>query len=369
MESMARGKQPERGSIMSNNQGVKMMVNQVRKWKLFAQTASVFALAISFAAAPVLRAQEQQQRQDQNEPPDQHEQQDPRNVPFRPFGPGPGGYAQGAAPAYQPPPPALTLREGTVISVRTAQWLSSDRNHTGDLFNAELTQPVIVDGWVVARPGQTVIGRVGVAEKAKSGGGNSRLGVELSQLVLVDGQQLPVRTQLMQSTGRSNVGQAAGVGVATTITGAAIGGAVHGGEGAGIGAGIGAMAGLIGVLLTPGKPTVIPAEAQLNFQLVSPVTISTEHSSQAFQPVGPDDFAAQNYDRYQNGPRTRVGPPGPPPGGYPPAYYAPYYGSYYYGGWGYPGWGYPGWGYYYGPSIGFGFYGGRFGGYRGRFRR
>jgi hypothetical protein len=373
---------------MSNEEGVMTMEIQDRKRKLFAQAAGVFALAICFAAVPVLVAQQQQQRpdrqdqqypqeqqeqaeqQEQQEPPEQQQQQDPRNVPFRPFGQ--RSNARPAPQSFRPAPPTLTIPAGTVIRVRTSQWLSSDHNHEGDLFDAVLMQPVVVDGFVVARPGQTVIGRVGAAQKAKAGGGNSRLGVELNQLILVDGQQLPLRTQLMQSTGRSNTGQNIATMGVTTGLGAAIGATAdrrEPGEGAGIGAAIGAAAGMIGVLLTPGKPTVIPAEAQLMFQLQSPVTISTERSSQAFQPVGPQDFGTQDYDAYGNGPRTRQGQVPPPPGAYPP----PYYRNYYEGGYGY----YPSWGYYPGPFFGYyGYYGVgprfgiRFGGSgRGRSRR
>lgn len=373
---------------------------QERKRRYFSQAAGIVALALCFAAVPVLVAQEQrgqpqqqeqqeqaeqqeqqypqeqaeqqeqQGRQEQRGPQEQQQQRDPRNVPFRRFGP--RGNTQPPAQAYQPAPPTLTIPAGTVIMVRTSQWLSSDQNHMGDLFDAVLMQPVVVDGFVVARPGQTVIGRVGVAQKSKAGGGNSRLGVELNQLVLVDGQQLPLRTQLMQSNGRSNTGQNIATMGVTTGMGAAIGAAANRrepGEGAGIGAAIGAAAGMIGVLLTPGRPTVIPAEAQLTFRLESPATISTERSSQAFQPVSQQDFGTQDYDAYGNGPRTRQGPVPPPQGAYPP----PYYRNYYYGDGGY----YPSWGYYPGPFFGYyGYYGGgarfgiRFGaGGRGRFRR
>src|SRR5437764_389959 len=68
-------------------------------------------------------------------------------------------------------PLRLTLSAGTVIPVRSTEWLSSDSNRPGDTFSAVLDQPLIVDGWVVARHGQTVIGRVAVAEKARRGNG------------------------------------------------------------------------------------------------------------------------------------------------------------------------------------------------------
>jgi hypothetical protein len=208
--------------------------------------------------------------------------------------------------------------------------------------------------------------------KAGRAKGVSHLGLQIGQLTLVDGQQMPVKTNLLDRKGNTSIGRdAVGIG-ATAGVGAAVGAGVAGGLGAGVGAAAGGVLGTIGVLLTRGEPTIVYPETLLVFRVESPVTISTERSEQAFQPVGPQD--------YQGAPQMRAGAPYGQPG-YPPAagygpspYYAgayPYYGY----GYGYP-YGYP----YYGPYLGFGyfgpgFYGGRVfiggrGGYvRGGFRR
>jgi len=191
---------------------------------------------------------------------------------------------------YNPLPQTLTLAAGTVISIRTSQYLSSDQNRPGDGFSAELQQPLVVDGWVVARRGQTVLGRVVTAQKAGRIKGVSQLGIELSQLVLVDGKQMPIRTQLMQTSGGKSQGRDAhAVGTATGV-GAIIGAAADGGKGVAIGSGAGAAAGLVGVLLTRGRPTVIPPETSLTFQLEFPVTFTTQRSSPAFRPVNQGDY-------------------------------------------------------------------------------
>jgi hypothetical protein len=265
--------------------------------------------------------------------------------------PTPGVLAQNAAPTSQAVPPTITLPAGTMIPVRITEWLSSDKNQSGDRFSASLEQPLVANGWVVAVRGQIVAGRVALAKKAGRVSGVSQLGVELSELTLVDGQVLPVRTQLLQSSaGTSNGRDATGVAM-TTGVGAAIGAAAEGGEGAAIGAGAGAVAGIIGVLTTRGKPTVIPPEAMLTFRLEAPLSISTEQSQVAFQPVRPSDYRG-DQDAYAN-PRHRVvtGPPYPRPYYYPDPWY--------------------GWGYYPGPYFGYSeFYGPRFsGGFRGGFRR
>jgi hypothetical protein len=276
-------------------------------------------------------------------------------------GPSYGPSQNPADAANQAVPPSITLPAGTVIPVRVDDWLSSDKSQPGDRFSATLEQPLVANGWVVAVRGQVVTGRIAVAKKAPRGGGESQLGVELSELTLVDGQVLPVRTQLLQSSGGSSTGRNAAAVATTTGVGAVIGGAAEGGEGAAVGAIVGATAGIIGVMSTRGKPTVIAPESMLTFRLEEPLRISTEQSQMAFQPVRPSDYRG-DQDAYAN-PREqqlRTGPAYPAP--YPYYYGGPWY-DYGYGyGW-YPGlyFGYSG---FYGPRFRGGFRGGERGGFR-----
>lgn len=289
---------------------------------------AVFSLTM--AALPGL-AQQQDPNLNQGPPPESHPA-----TGWRQFnGPQPAD----APPPGVPIPPQLTLPAGTLVTVRVNQPLSSDHNERDDAFTGTLAQPVVVDGLVVARRGQPVQGRVVDAQKAGRTTGTSRLGLELTYLGVVDGQQLPVQTQLVERRGGTSIGRdAAAIGTTTGI-GAAIGAGAAGGPGAAIGAGAGALASVIGVLTTRGKSTEVYPEMPLTFRLVAPVTISTERAEQAFQPVTQQDYAP-----------TMVRRPAPPAyAGYPPP--PPYYGSYY---------AYPPYPYYWGPSFFFGG-GGRFG--------
>lgn len=238
-------------------------------------------------------------------------------------------------------PAELTIPAGTFVTVRLMGSLSSEVNQQGDGFSAMLEQPVVVGGWVVARRGQIAIGHVAEVQKAGRVKGVSSMGLALSDIPVVDGRQLPVMSQLIQTSAGPSKGRDALAVAGTTGLGAAIGGAVDGGGGAGIGAAAGAAAGIAGVLLTPGKPTVFPPETLLTFRLQAPVTINTEHSSVAFLPVSQQDYATAQPRQLQQLPVVPAYPgyPGPPP--YP-----------------YPYWG--GWGFY--PTVNFvGFYGGGYG--------
>jgi hypothetical protein len=281
--------------------------------------------------------------------------QDPSQPVARNDAPGYPEQAQVSQPGLQTRPPAavphyglpnaVAIKPGTFITIRTDQGLSSDHNQAGDYFSASLAEPIVVDGIVVAQPGQHVIGRVAEAKKAGRVEGTSRLALQLTGLTLVDGTQANIQSQMMQRNGQTSVGTDAAAVATTTGMGAAIGAAADWGRGAAIGAGAGAAAGLVGVLLTRGRPTVVYPESLLTFRLDSQVIVDLTRAPQAFRYVGPDDFEQRPVQT------TAARPVGPRPGaGYGPAYGpAPYpYPGYYYAPYG---WGYP---YAFGPSFGVG---------------
>jgi len=252
-------------------------------------------------------------------------------------------------PADDPPgqavPSRLTLQAGTFLTVRVDQMLSSDRNQAGDGFSATLTRPLVAGGVVVAQRGEILGGRVADAQKAGRVTGVSRLAVQLTDLTLVDGQQVPIDTQLTSLAGPTSKARDAGAIAGTTATGAAVGAAAGSGVGAAIGAGAGALAGTVGVLLTRGHPTVIYPESVLTFRLSEPITISTVRAPQAFRYV-----ATNEYNRASNAQGAPAGSGWNCKGyGWPPPYPAPPYYSYPY----YP---YP-WGASVGLWWGPGFYG------------
>jgi hypothetical protein len=267
-----------------------------------------------------------------------------------PYGQAQTQYPQGQPNYPQAPqaavPQQLSIPPGTFMTVRVNQLLSSDQNQQGDAFSASLIQPLVVNGVVVAEPGQTIGGRVVEAQKAGRVEGVARLRVELTELTLVDGQQIPIQTQLISRRGDTSAGRdVAGV-AGTTGLGAAIGGAAGWGQGAAIGAGAGAAVGLLGVLITRGYPSVIAPEQALTFRIQAPVTIHTDRAPQAFRYVQPNEYDRPNYSQSPNPPSAPQYTAAPYPSPYPAPYYgygAPYYYS-------------P---FYYGPSFSF-FWGSRY---------
>jgi hypothetical protein len=288
----------------------------------------------------------------------QYQQQAP--PPQGPYAqsPGPQGpYAQGPAPQgshQQGPPPAqphyaqatVTLPAGTWVTIRLNEPLSSDHNQTGDAFSGTLMEPIIANGLLIARRGETVRGIVAEAQKAGRVSGVSHLKLELTEIQLADGRQVQVKTKLINRKGDTSYGRDAFAIGATTATGAAIGAGVNGGVGAGVGAAAGLVASTIGVLLTRGRATVVGPETPLTFGTETPLAL--DNSQQTFQYASQQDYNGG----YGRPPMPRYGAAYGP--GYPAP--APYYGGYYAAP--YPYYGYP----YWGPSVYFGF-GGRWGGY------
>jgi hypothetical protein len=245
-------------------------------------------------------------------------------------------------------PASITIPAGAFITVRVDQFLSSDKNKAGDGFSATLARPLVADGLVIARRGQTVGGEITEAQKAGRVRGVSRLAVRLTTLTLADGQQVSIQTALDNLKGPTSNGRDTAAMAATTGTGAAIGAAAAGGVGAGLGAGAGLVASTIGVLVTRGRPTVIYPESRLTFRLAQAVNFSTERAPQAF--VAVNTPGADQPSRAQSPPpryRSSCGYDGCPP---PPPYY--YYPPPYYP-------------YYWGPTFSF-WYGPRFYGWHGR---
>jgi len=375
------------------------MKSTSRQWKASAMaTRGTWVLALALVAGPGAWAQQdqppppqdqQQQQQNQQDtqgqPPDQQQAPNASRPASRnrrvlstdrlpnaqpqdnqpPNGQAPDDQQQGGQPQQGPPqgsrpnrggqsdtrritparpvPDALTLPKSTVIVIRTNEPLSSDHSKKGDHFTATLQQPLVVNGFVVARRGQTIEGEVVGAQKAGRVKGVSQLALKLTDVALVDGQSIPVETELWQGTGGTSHGADAATIAGTTGVGAAIGAVANGGTGAAVGAGAGLLAGIGTVLLTRGRPTIIPPETELTFRLTDATTINTTDNKQAFQLLRQEDFGGNGHGgRRPGGPYVAGYPPPYPCGPYGPCYVGPpvYYGPYFYYGrpWGWRRW-------------------------------
>jgi hypothetical protein len=99
--------------------------------------------------------------------------------------------------------PRVTLSAGSLLFVRLDQGLSSALNRPGDSFEATLTQPLVVDDWVIAERDAHVEGRVtDIAQSAQA----AHLEISIVHVALSDGQRVSVHTEAYVRDGRPAFG-------------------------------------------------------------------------------------------------------------------------------------------------------------------
>lgn len=173
-----------------------------------------------------------------------------------------------------PAPVAVTIPEGTPISIALIDPLSSETNKVGDTFRASLTAPLVDDNDRVAIPASSdVQGHVVAVQPSTHFSGHSALTIQLDRIT-AGGKSYDIATDQWskQGAGRGKrsaetIGGGAGLG-------ALIGGLIGGGKGAAIGAGAGAAAGTGVQGVTHGEAVKLASETRLDFRLQSPVTVT-----------------------------------------------------------------------------------------------
>ena len=174
------------------------------------------------------------------------------------------------APAAKIPPNVIPA--GTIISVRTVDEIDSGQDQAGQLFQASLAEPIIVDGKVLVAKDADVYGRLAEAKQSGTFTGRSQLRLELTGMV-VNGQTIRVSTGEYEVIGKSRGASTAKRTVGGAALGAAIGAVADGGQGAAIGAAAGAAAGASSEIVTPGDQVRVPSETLLDFTLQHDVAL------------------------------------------------------------------------------------------------
>lgn len=162
--------------------------------------------------------------------------------------------------------------EGTVLQIRLAETLSSERNSSGERFRALLDEDLRVDGQLVAHEGTTIVGRLLDVEGSGRVRGRARMSLALielrvgEQIYPIETNRITVEAEGTEGRDAKTIGGGAGLG--------AIIGAITGGrKGAAIGAVIGAGAGTGAVLVTKGREVEFEPEQKFAFRLMDPLEV------------------------------------------------------------------------------------------------
>jgi hypothetical protein len=188
-----------------------------------------------------------------------------------------------APPAEEPAPPepapqtvtTVTLPAGTQLDVELTRTLASNTSAPGDAFRVRVDRDVMEDGTVAIPAGSEILGQVTEAVPLKKIGGQARLGLRFTDLVLPSGKTVPIDASFLQE-GRNETGRDA-----ATIGGAAAGGAILGrilnkggrSKGSILGAIIGAAAGTAIASRTPGEEVVLPQGSVVTLRLDRPIDV------------------------------------------------------------------------------------------------
>jgi hypothetical protein len=172
----------------------------------------------------------------------------------------------------------VTVPAGTRILIRMIDSVDSETNRVGDRFRASLETNLEQDGWLLARHGSDVYGRLVNAQGAGRLSGHAELKLELTG-ILIHNNMVPIVTGEYEVAGKGRGGNTAKKAVGGAALGAIIGALAGGGKGAAIGAGAGAAAGTTINIITKGEKVKVPSETLLEFRLDAPLTLAPEGST------------------------------------------------------------------------------------------
>ncbi|HKQ88456.1 MAG TPA: BON domain-containing protein [Candidatus Acidoferrales bacterium] len=179
-----------------------------------------------------------------------------------------------AVPAPPPPQPKqYVVPAGTTVSVRMIDSIDSSVNQAGEVFQASLDAPIVVDNEVVVPKGANVYVRLTSAASAGKMTGKSELRLQLVK-VEYQGGSFPLVSSTYAESGKSRTTDTEKKVGGGAVLGAIIGAIAGGGKGAAIGAAAGAGAGTVYQGATHGQQVKIPSETKLDFQLDQPATIT-----------------------------------------------------------------------------------------------
>ena len=187
---------------------------------------------------------------------------------------GPESAASEAEPEPEPAEPAppepilVRIPAGTQIDLRLTSGVSSQTATVGDAVDADLAQPLVVDGRTVAPRGTRVRGSVSAVHALQKIGGQARLALSFDR---IDAREGPIVIQAAYAhQGKSETGKDAATIAAGAVVGTVLGNQAHDNRrgkvvggllGAGVGAAIAAS--------TPGEKIELAPGATLHLTLRS----------------------------------------------------------------------------------------------------
>ena len=197
--------------------------------------------------------------------------------------------AQPPAPAHDTPKGPITILEDTLIRVRTLEPLNSKRAKEGSPVLLMVSEGVFVGDVLAIPQGATIHGIVIKSKKSGVLTGSPELELKLVSLDL-GGRNYPLESYHFKVTGASKTKPTETKALRGAYVGALVGtisisekGGTDAGRAAGVGkdAAIGAGVGTLVAAASPGPGIWFPSEAQVDFYLAAPVTVTPVSEKEA----------------------------------------------------------------------------------------
>jgi len=170
-------------------------------------------------------------------------------------------------------PRPTAIPGGHTLTVRLLQSISSRTASPGQHFDAELANPVVVNGKTVLARRTLLRGRVVAARSSGRLHNPGYLRLTLDSIKMPNGNWLSIKTTSIWAQGKSHAKRNLALIGGGSGLGAAIGAIAGGGTGAAIGALSGAGAGTAGAYATGKKDVTFAAEHKLSFATVREILI------------------------------------------------------------------------------------------------
>jgi hypothetical protein len=260
--------------IASDAPGVKHVVDKMTVQAAQATPAPEPAQARPLPARkPVRKAEKHYVKSNVQSP---MSQPDPPSAPPPSAASAPPAQPAVAAPPPPPPPPQpkrVEIPAGTSVRVQMIDGVDSSVNHAGEIFQASLASPIVVDDQIVVPAGTDMYVKLTNAKSAGHMTGQSTLALELVRMEF-QGKSYALASNDYQQTGSSRGKRTAETVGGGAVLGTLLGAVIGGGKGAAIGAATGAGAGGVAQGVTKGQQVQIKPETKLDFSLEQPVEVS-----------------------------------------------------------------------------------------------
>jgi hypothetical protein len=188
-----------------------------------------------------------------------------------------GSDKDGSRDEKQPQPQAakpepVVVPAGTSITVSLGSAIGSKLSQAGQTFSGSVAKDVVVHQLVAIAQGTNVSGTITDAKPLGKFAGGAVLEVRLDSINL-HGADIPVQASARTFTQKGKGKRTAVLAGGGAALGGLIGGLAGGGKGAAIGLAAGGGTGAGGAALTGKKDIVLPAEADITFELTQALEI------------------------------------------------------------------------------------------------